>query len=130
MVGKLRNKIDILNFSTIPNGSGGLIEAWRIDASVFASITPTSGFRGLEASQIGLNQTYKIIIRYEDYPILSRVNKIQFENRILIIHEYKTINERRQYIEIRCEEDAGQDVIIYDENFQPITDQNGNYLTT
>jgi len=130
MVGKLRNKIDILNFSTISNGSGGLIEAWRIDKSVFASITPTSGFRGLEASQIGLNQTYKIIIRYEDYPILSRVNKIQFENRILIIHEYKTINERRQYIEIRCEEDAGQDVIIYDENFQPITDQNGNYLTT
>jgi SPP1 family predicted phage head-tail adaptor len=130
MVGKLRNKIDILNFSTISNGSGGLIEAWRIDKSVFASITPTSGFRGLEASQIGLNQTYKVIIRYEDYPILSRVNKIQFENRILIIHEYKIINERRQYIEIRCEEDAGQDVIIYDENFQPITDQNGNYLTT
>ncbi len=129
MVGKLRHKIDILNFSTVPNGSGGLIETWRVDETVFAMVTPTSGFRSLEASQISLNQTYKVIIRYEDYPVLSKTNKIRFEGKYLIIHEFRILEEKRKWIEIKCEADSS-DILIYDENYQPITDENGNFITT
>lgn len=129
MVGKLRHKIDILNFSTTSNGSGGLIETWRVDKTVFAMITPTSGFRSLEASQISLNQTYKVVIRYEDYPVLSKTNKIQFEGKYLIIHEFRILEEKRKWIEIKCEADSS-DILIYDENYQPITDENGNFITT
>lgn len=129
MVGKLRHKIDILNFTTTPNGSGGLIEAWSVIESLFAMVTPTSGFRSLEASQISLNQTYKVIIRYEDYPVLSKTNKIRYEGKYLIIHEFRILEEKRKWIEIKCEADSS-DILIYDENYQPITDENGNFLTT
>ncbi len=113
----------------MPNGSGGLIETWRVDESVFAMVTPTSGFRSLEASQISLNQTYKVIIRYEDYPVLSKTNKIRFDGKYLIIHEFRILEEKRKWIEIKCEADSS-DILIYDEQFQPITDENGNFITT
>lgn len=130
MIGKLRDKIDIINFSVVSDGQGGTEGTERIDLSVWAKVTPLSGSRGVEASQIVLDQTYEIIIRYEDYPVLSKKNWFQFENRVLIIQAFQIINERRKYFKVIAKEDAGRDVIIYTEDFQPITDETGNYIIT
>jgi hypothetical protein len=83
----------------------------------------------VDGSQITLNQVYEVIIRWEDYKPLSKKNRIQFENRTMIIHAYQIIHERRKYFKIIAEEDA-RDSIIYDENFEPITDENNDMLYT
>ena len=82
MIGKLRDKIDIINYSTVPNGSGGLDATERVDISLWAKVNPLSGNRGMDGGQITLNQSYEIIIRYEDYPPLAKKNRIQFQNRV------------------------------------------------
>lgn len=130
MIGKLRNKIDIINYSTVSDGSGGSTATERVDTSIWAKVTPMSGSRGMDSMQIMLTQSYEILIRYEDYPPLNKKNRIQFENRELIIQAFQIINERRKYIKIIAMEDAGRDEIIYDEQFQPITDETGNYIIT
>lgn len=129
MIGKLRDRISIMNFSTTPNGSGGFEATSRVDRVVWAKVTPLSGDRGLDGMQITLNQRYEVIIRWEDYKPLSKKNKFQFENRTLIIHSYQIINEMRKYFKVIAEEDA-RDSIIYDENFEPITDENNDMLYT
>ena len=130
MIGKLRNQIDIINYSVVSDGAGGSVATERVDRTLWAKVTPLSGSRGIDAMQLTLNQGYEIIIRYEDYASLNKKNRIQFENRELIIHSFQIINERRKYFKIIAMEDAGRDEIIYDENFQPITDESGNYIIT
>lgn len=130
MIGKFRDRISLINYSTTPNGSGGTDATERTDITLWAKVTPLSGSRGIDGGQITLNQAYEILIRYEDYPPLNKKNRIQFENRELIIQAFQIINERRKYIKIIAMEDAGRDEIIYDEQFQPITDETGNYIIT
>lgn len=129
MIGKYREKIKIINFSTISDGQGGLVATERVDIEVWAKIIPMSGSRGIDASQIVLDQTYEIHIRYEDYACLSKKNWIKYQNRILVVHAYQIIEEKRKFIKIIAREDAGRDEIIYDENYQPLYDENGNYIT-
>jgi len=128
--GKLRNQITIKNFSTISDGQGGTEAVERTDTIVWAMVKPLSGSRGIDASQIMLDAVYEVWMRYEDYPPLNKKNKIIFENRIFIIHAFQIIREKREWFKIIVREDAGRDEIIYDENFQPITDEQGNYITT
>jgi SPP1 family predicted phage head-tail adaptor len=128
MIGKLRDQISLINYSTVSDGAGGTDATERTDITLWAKVTPLSGSRGVDGSQITLNQVYEVLIRYEDYPPLNKKNRIQFENRILVIHAFQIIHERKKYIKIIAEEDAGRDEIIYDEQFQPITDESGNYI--
>lgn len=130
MIGKLRDKIDIINFSTVSDGQGGSVATERVDISVWAKINPLSGSRGIDASQIMLDQTYEVYIRYEDYKPLSKKNWLKFENRYLIIQAFQIIQERRKYFKIIAKEDAGRDTILYNENFEPLLDENGNFITT
>jgi SPP1 family predicted phage head-tail adaptor len=129
MIGKLRDRINLINYSTTPNGSGGTDATERTDITLWAKVTPLSGSRGVDGGQITLNQAYEIHIRYEDYPPLNKKIRVQFENRILVIHAYQIVQERKKYFKIIAMEDAGRDEIIYDEQFQPITDELGNYIT-
>lgn len=129
MIGKLRDRISLINYSTTPNGSGGTDATERTDITLWAKVTPLSGSRGVDGGQITLNQAYEVIIRYEDYPPLNKKIRVQYENRILVIHTYQIVQERKKYFKIIAMEDAGRDEIIYDEQFQPITDELGNYIT-
>lgn len=130
MIGKLRDRISLINYSTISDGAGGTTATERTDITLWAKVTPLSGSRGIDGGQITLNQVYEVLIRYEDYPPLNKKIRIQFENRILVIHAFQIVQERKKYIKIMAEEDAGRDEIIYDEQFQPIVDEQGNYIIT
>ena len=129
MIGERRDRINLINYSTTPNGSGGTDATERTDITLWAKVTPLSGSRGVDGGQITLNQAYEVIIRYEDYPPLNKKIRVQYENRILVIHTYQIVQERKKYFKIIAMEDAGRDEIIYDEQFQPIIDELGNYIT-
>ena len=130
MIGKLRDRISFINYSTVSDGAGGTDATERTDITLWAKVTPLSGSRGVDGGQMVLSQAYEIHIRYEDYPPLNKKIRIQFENRILVIHAFQIIQERRKYFKIIANEDAGRDSVIYDEQFQPIFDEQGNYITT
>ena len=130
MIGNFRDKIDIINFTTVSDGQGRTEATERVDTSVWAEIQPISGSRGIDASQIMLNEVYHIFIRYEDYPPLNKKNRFRFEGREFIIHSVNLIQNRRKYFKVVAMEDAARDTIIYDENFQPLLDENGEFITT
>lgn len=127
--GELRNPIQIWKYLTTSDGQGGTTATYGKETDAWACVKPLSGSRGIDASQIMLEQSYELWMRYEDYPPLNKTNKILFENRTFTIHAFQIVREKRKWFKIYCQEDAGRDTIIFDENYQPITDEFGNFIT-
>ena len=127
--GKLRQRIDIGSFSTTPDGAGGTFETLRIDKGVWGEIMPISGDRDLEAGKLTIDQMYKVRLRYDDYPLLNKKNRLGYELRTFVIHSIIIVNERKKEFILKVYEDGANDLYLYDENFEIITDQNGNKLT-
>ena len=127
--GKLRQKIDIGNFSTTSDGAGGTFETLRIDKQVWGEIMPISGDRDLEGNLITIDQMYKVRLRYDDFPLLSKKNRLGYELRTFVIHSIIITDERKKEFILKVYEDGANDLYLYDENFEIITDQNGNKLT-
>lgn len=126
----LRNRIELWTYATTSDGAGGSTAIYSKINDFWAKIKPLSGSRGIEGSAIELEQVYELWMRYEDYPPLNKKIKIRFENRAFTIHAFQIIEEKRKYFKIIVKEDSGRDNIIFDENYQPITDENGNFITT
>lgn len=127
--GKLRQKIDIGNFSTVSDGAGGTIPTLRVDKSVWGEIIPISGSRELESNKINIEQMYDVRLRYNDYPMLSKINRLGYEGRTFTIHSIIVINERKKEFKLKVYEDGANDLYLYNENFEFITDESGNKIT-
>jgi SPP1 family predicted phage head-tail adaptor len=127
--GKLRQKIDIGNFSTVSDGAGGSVATLRIDKSVWGELKPISGSRELEASKINIEQLYEVRLRFDDYPMLNKKNRLGYEYRTFIIHSIIVVNERKKEFKVKVYEDGANDLYLYDENFEFITDENGEKIT-
>lgn len=126
----LRSDIQLWTFLTASDGAGGTVATYGKIGDFYAKINPLSGSRGVEGGAIELDQVYEVWIRYEDYTPLNKKIKILFENRTFTIHAFQIVNEKRSWFKIIVKEDAGRDNIIFDENYQPITDELGNFITT
>lgn len=127
--GKLRNRIDIGSFSSTADGYGGLIATWSIEKSVWGSIEGISGSRTQDAQQINIEQLYEVRLRYDDFPFLSKKNKLGYNGKTFVIHSIIDIMERYREFRIKCYVDDANDLYLYDENFEYITDQNGNKIS-
>lgn len=127
--GSLRQRIDIGNFSTVSDGAGGSIPTFRVDKTVWGDIRPVSGGRDLEGNKINIEQLFDIRIRFDDYPILSKRNHLAYEGRTFVIHSIIIVNERKKEFKIKAYDDGGNNVFLYNENYEIITDQDNEYIT-
>jgi SPP1 family predicted phage head-tail adaptor len=126
----LRDEITIQKFTKTSDGAGGNTIVWSDVVTIYAKVMPLRGSRGLEGLQLSIDEAFEVWYRWEDFPPLAKQNRLKFENKYFTIHSIKEVNNRRKYIKVICQQDAGKDTIIYDEQFQPIYDENGNYITT
>jgi len=127
--GSLRQRIDIGNFSTVSDGAGGSIPTFSVDKTVWGDIRPVSGNRDLEGNKINIEQLFDIRLRFDDYPILSKRNHLAYEGRTFVIHSIIIVNERKKEFKIKAYDDGGNNVFLYDENYEIITDQNNEDIT-
>lgn len=127
--GKLRQLIGIGNFSTVSDGAGGSVPTFRIDKTVWGEIKPISGNRHLEGSKINIEQMFDIRLRFDDYPILSKRNHLSYEGRTFVIHSIIIVNERKKEFKIKAYDDGGNNVFLYNEDYEIITDQNDENIT-
>lgn len=127
--GKLRNRIDIGNYSTVADGYGGSVATLRVDRTVWGSIKGISGSRGQDGQQINIEQLYEVRLRYDDYPMLSKKNKLGYNNKTFVIHSIIDVMERYREFVIKCYVDDANDLYLYNENLEYITDQNGDKIS-
>lgn len=127
--GKLRNRIDIGSFSNVPDGYGGSVATWSTDRTVWGSIKGISGSRGQDAQQIIIEQLYEIRLRYDDYPMLNKKNKLGYNNKTFVIHSIIDVMERYREFVIKCYVDDANDLYLYNENLEFITDENGDKIS-
>lgn len=125
----LRDRILIQKLVTTPDDAGGSTGSWEDQVSCWADVTPKSGFRDFEGNKIELDNMYEIVMRYDDYPILQQTNRIIFENLTLVIHYIQNIGNFKRTFKIIARV-LSEDNVLYDENFQPITNENNAPITT
>ena len=128
--GAFKDRIDIINYSLTADGSGGFDPTYRIDKTVWANVRPLGGSRGLEGSQVEIELAYEIWLHYNDYIMLSKKNLIGFKERVFTIHSLVIVEERQTIFKLKVYESGANDVYLYNENLELITDENGDNITT
>jgi SPP1 family predicted phage head-tail adaptor len=130
--GKLRQKIDIGNFSTVSDGAGGSVATLRIDKSVWGELKPISGNRELDGSKINLDELFEVRLRFDDYQMLSKKNRLVYQDRVFVIHSIIVVNETKKEFKLKVYQDSTSDLYVlylYDQNLNFITDENGEKIT-
>lgn len=127
--GQFKDRIDILNYSTTNYADGSTDAETRVDKSVWARVIPMSGRRGLEGNQETIDIDYEIWLHYNDYPQLSKRNQIGFKLRTFTIHSLIIVEERQTIFKLKVKEDGANDLYLYDENLENITDENIDDIT-
>jgi SPP1 family predicted phage head-tail adaptor len=113
--GELRNQIQIYNLTVSPDGAGGTTPTYTLAQTLWAKIKAKTGKRDFEDSRISLDETYEIVIRYDDYPEFSQLDKIMFNNGLYVVQSFYTVEERKKTIIIYCTLDrmvTGNDFIM------------------
>lgn len=103
IVGKLRHRVTILRKNEIETfESFTSMTTYAEVATVWANIESTKGLVRFDTKQVGDEITHKITIR--NYPLVTTENWLQFENRKFRIRFVMDSDERRQYLELLCQE--------------------------
>lgn len=127
--GQLKDRIDILNYSVTTYEDGSKDADTRIDKTVWARVIPYRGVRGMEGNQETIDIDYEIWLHYNDYPQLSKRNRIGFKERTFTIHSLIIVEERQTIFKLKVKEDGANDVYLYNEEIENITDQNNEDIT-
>lgn len=69
---------------------------------LWASIKQKQGSRGLDGSQIDLDNYTEFRVRFEDAQNISKTWRLMFNDRLYTIHSYYVIEERRKEIVINA----------------------------
>jgi SPP1 family predicted phage head-tail adaptor len=102
-IGKLRHRVQIQSSTDAQDGYGEQQKIWATEENVFASIEPIRGREWLEAQQVNLELTHRIIIRHTTNATAK--NRIKFGDRIFDIAAPPiNIEEKNIYQELLCKE--------------------------
>jgi SPP1 family predicted phage head-tail adaptor len=100
--GILRNRITLQSPVNTANGQGGFVTTWTDERTVWAAIWPTSAKERVEAMQMGLNTTHRIIIRY--WPGVASSWRVKFGTRYFNILGIINHLEVNRLLDLTCEE--------------------------
>jgi SPP1 family predicted phage head-tail adaptor len=102
--GRLRHRVSIQSVGTSYDGYGDLSDSWTTDATVWASVSPTSGDEKDIASENTGIDTHTVKIRYRAG--ITSQNRILFGSRVFQIQGVKDWNEYKagRCLEMFCKE--------------------------
>ena len=98
-----RHRITFQEAQKTPDGSKGFTVEWTFVAEVWASVEPVSGRERFFSQQIKAEVTHKVKIRYKSG--ITEAMRILHRERVFLIESIIDINERQEFIEIRCMEE-------------------------
>ena len=99
---RLRQQVELQSVSSTRDRIGGLVETWATTATVRAEVRQASGrevwYRGQLAAQAG----WTITIRYRTG--VTTKQRIRYGTRTFEVRMVRDLEERRQWLELACEE--------------------------
>ncbi len=106
VIGKMDNRIDILQVSTT-RGSGGVrAQTWTVLASKWAQLTPRRTNPLLESQDKGNQITHKIMVRFDPSLVLTGKQRIRFGTRFMFIRNFYNMDENDQFTILEANESA------------------------
>lgn len=103
IIGKLRHRVTILRKKEMETfESFTSLTTYTEVATIWANIESTKGLVRFDTKQVGEEITHKITIR--NYPLITTENWLQFRNQKFNIRFVMDADERRQYLELLCQE--------------------------
>tara|TARA_R110000744_G_scaffold66072_9_gene135102 strand:- start:2652 stop:2978 length:327 start_codon:yes stop_codon:yes gene_type:complete len=104
MAGKLRHRVSIQTESTAVDTYGEPTASWSTDATVWASIEPTSGNEvSIGEGQAGII-THRIFMRYTANA--SPKKRLLFGSRVFGIVTVLNHEERNEFMQLQCKEES------------------------
>lgn len=102
----MREKINIEKPKLTPDGSGGFTTEYELQTGpIWAEIMPAGGKEIFFAQKLQMNITHKITIRFESG--IEPNMRVLFEGRIFKILAFHNRDERSRWLDLLCEEGAG-----------------------
>lgn len=98
----LKSRVAIQAASRTSDGQGGFEEGWTEGASIWAQITPLSGFERMRAMQLAAPVTHRILIRYRVG--LTTKDRIRYGSRTFDIKEVIDVDNRHAWMQLLCVE--------------------------
>jgi SPP1 family predicted phage head-tail adaptor len=104
-IGELRQRVTLQQPNDVPDGAGGFTRSWSDLASVWARIEPLSGAERLRAVQLESAVSHRVTLRYREG--VSASLRLKFGARVFNIRAVINLEERKDYLDLLCEEGAG-----------------------
>lgn len=103
--GQLRHRITILEYSSEPDGKGGVTSTWAQVATVWALIVPTGGAEAVTGGTIQSQVRYRIIVR--DNAQIHPRQRIEWRSKVMDIRAVQPVEPG--FLQLEAEEisDAG-----------------------
>lgn len=102
--GELRHRVDLQSPGVASiDASGGVIETWTQEASVWAGIEPLTGREQFVAAQVHAQATHKVTLRYSpQVAALTEKWSVLFGTRRFLIEERRNLDEGNCTLELIC----------------------------
>lgn len=100
--GKINRRITIEQRVEVDDGGGGKKITWQPFATVWASITPSTGREVYQSDQVRAELWYDIKIRYRAGVKSSM--RVNYNGRLFNIRNVRDIEERHFEMMLKCEE--------------------------
>lgn len=101
-IGDFRHRITFQKEVKVSDGYKGFTVTWQDVITVWASVDPLSGREYFYAHQIQNAISHRIRIRYRTD--IKEEMRIRHGNRYFSIESIIDIGERREFLELRCQE--------------------------
>ncbi len=99
----LDQRVELQKFSRTSDGQGGFTESWTVEATVWASVTPTTGDERNQAERLSAEGNYEVTIRYRtDVNEAWRLRWVN-RDRLMNIRFVQDSGKRELYLTISCE---------------------------
>ena len=102
-IGQLRERVEIQTLTRTPGLGGESAITWPTLATVWARVKPMSGNENIDAGQMASPFTHEVTIRHRS-DVGAQTHRIIWRTREFNILSQANLDERREYLTLRCEE--------------------------
>lgn len=103
-VADFRHRVTLQTLTETADGSGGFTSSWADTVSVWASITPASGYERAQGQQLEAIITHKMMMRY--MAGLNTKQRIKFGDRYFSITSIINLDEANRFLQIMAAESS------------------------
>lgn len=100
--GRLRERVTIQQESQANDSMGGGARGWADVATVWASVEPLRGMEQLQAMQLEISVSHKVIMRYR--PGVTAKNRLLWGDIALNIREATNPDRKKMFLQLICDQ--------------------------